>query len=177
MGFLCKFTDLPTYGLTHYAMTKWLHSLKGDSSHKNGERDETKQLKDWCRSGRKDMKLSFNSMAIDSPTNCHYKLWFSDLLLIAKCWWAGMCARAVRSLRNKSCYMAGNVFPEACTLTGYFKVTWRLTMKLSPDKISKQGSMTDDHHYSDVKWISTFKISSCTANYVKTSPSGNYTNS
>ena len=50
MGVLCKFTDLPTYGLTHNAMTKWLHSLKGDSSNKN----------EVCEASRRQLKANFS---------------------------------------------------------------------------------------------------------------------
>jgi len=35
VGFLCKSTDLPTYGLTHNAMKLWLRFLTGGSSHNN----------------------------------------------------------------------------------------------------------------------------------------------
>ena len=35
VGFLCKSSDLPTYGLTHNAMKLWLRFLTGGSSHNN----------------------------------------------------------------------------------------------------------------------------------------------
>ena len=56
MGVLCKFTDLPTYGLTHNAMTKWLHSLKGDSSHKN----------EVCEASRRQLKANFSCPQLSS---------------------------------------------------------------------------------------------------------------
>ena len=49
---------------------------------------------------------------------------------------------------KNTCYMAGNVFPTARALVGYFEVTWHLTMKLFPAKISEwatlQTSMTSE---------------------------------
>ena len=37
--------------------------------------------------------------------------------------------------------MAGNFFPTAHALIGYFEVTWHLTMKLFPMKISEQATL------------------------------------
>ena len=44
---------------------------------------------------------------------------------------------------NLLCYIAWNCFPTARALIGYFKVTWHLTMKLFPDKISARGTLQD----------------------------------
>ena len=38
---------------------------------------------------------------------------------------------------KNTCYIAGNVFPTARALVGYFEVTWHLTMKLFPAKITQ----------------------------------------
>ena len=40
-------------------------------------------------------------------------------------------------------YVAGNFFPTACTVIGYFEVTWHiyLTMKLFPAKISEKATL------------------------------------
>ena len=40
-------------------------------------------------------------------------------------------------------YIAGNFFPTACTVIGYFEVTWHiyLTMKLFPAKISEKATL------------------------------------
>ena len=42
---------------------------------------------------------------------------------------------------NKYCYIAGNVFPTVHALIGYFEVTWHLTIKLFPAKISEQATL------------------------------------
>ena len=39
------------------------------------------------------------------------------------------------------CYIAGNFFPTARALIGYFEVTWHLTMKLFPANISERGTL------------------------------------
>ena len=44
-------------------------------------------------------------------------------------------------LNKKYCYIAGNFFPTACALIGYFEVTWHLTIKLFPAKISKRATL------------------------------------
>ena len=41
-------------------------------------------------------------------------------------------------LSGFNCYISGNFFPTARALIGYFKVTWHLTIKLFPAKISQQ---------------------------------------
>ena len=45
------------------------------------------------------------------------------------------------ALNKKYCYIAGNFFPTACALIGYFEVTWHLTIKLFPAKISKRATL------------------------------------
>ena len=47
------------------------------------------------------------------------------------------------ALNKKYCYIAGNFFPTACALIGYFEVTdtWHLTMKLFPAKISERTTL------------------------------------
>ena len=54
-------------------------------------------------------------------------------------------------------YIAGNVFPIARALVGYFEVTWHLTMKLFPAKITQRVTvrcyprmLTDNRRYSEV---------------------------
>ena len=44
-------------------------------------------------------------------------------------------------LHNCFCYVAGNFFSTVHALIGYFAVTWHLTMKLFPAKISEQATM------------------------------------
>ena len=43
--------------------------------------------------------------------------------------------------KKRDLYVAGNFFPTACTLIGYFEDTWRLTMKLFPAKIYEQATL------------------------------------
>ena len=43
-------------------------------------------------------------------------------------------------LWTRNCYMAGNFFPTACGLIGYFEVTWHLIMKLFPAKMSERAT-------------------------------------
>ena len=40
-----------------------------------------------------------------------------------------------------NCYIAENLFPTARALIGYFEVTWHLTMKLFPAKISERATL------------------------------------
>ena len=44
-------------------------------------------------------------------------------------------------LHNCFCYVDGNFFSTVHALIGYFEVTWHLTMKLFPAKISEQATM------------------------------------
>ena len=44
-------------------------------------------------------------------------------------------------LNKKYCYIAGDFFPTACALIGYFAVTWHLTIKLFPAKISRRATL------------------------------------
>ena len=44
-------------------------------------------------------------------------------------------------LNKKYCYIAGNFFLAARALIGYFEVTWHLTMKLFPAKISERATL------------------------------------
>ena len=44
-------------------------------------------------------------------------------------------------LHNLFCYVDGNFFSTVHALIGYFEVTWHLTMKLFPAKISEQATM------------------------------------
>ena len=39
------------------------------------------------------------------------------------------------------CYIPGNVFPTARALIGYFEVTWHLTLKMFPAKISERAAL------------------------------------
>ena len=39
------------------------------------------------------------------------------------------------------CFMAENFFPTARALIGYFEVTWHLTMKMFPAKISERANL------------------------------------
>ena len=67
----------------------------------------------------------------------------------------------------QQCYIAGNFFPTACLLIGYCEITWHLTIKLLPGKISERATLqnlwrqrvtvhcypqmlTDDRRYSEV---------------------------
>ena len=45
------------------------------------------------------------------------------------------------------CYIAGNFFPTARTLIGYFEVTWHLTLKLLPAKISERATLQSLWHH------------------------------
>ena len=45
------------------------------------------------------------------------------------------------ALNKKYCYIAGNFFQTACALIGYFEVTWHLTIKLFPAKISQRATL------------------------------------
>ena len=47
-------------------------------------------------------------------------------------------------LHKSNCYTAGNFFPPARALIGYLEVTWHLTMKLFPAKISEQCPATHE---------------------------------
>ena len=47
-------------------------------------------------------------------------------------------------LHKSNCYTARNFFPPARALIGYLEVTWHLTMKLFPDKISEQCPATHE---------------------------------
>ena len=91
-------------------------------------------------------------------------------------------------LRNmKHCHIAGNFSPTSPTHIGYFEVTWHLTMKPFPAKISERTTLqnlwrlrvtahcysrmlTDDRRLSEVSWISSLKISSYVTNHLKTGP-------
>ena len=44
-------------------------------------------------------------------------------------------------LNKKYCYIARNFFLAARALIGYFEVTWHLTMKLFPAKISERATL------------------------------------
>ena len=44
-------------------------------------------------------------------------------------------------LWTRNCYMAGNFFPTACGLIGYFEVIWHLIMKLFPAKMSERATL------------------------------------
>ena len=44
-------------------------------------------------------------------------------------------------LHNGFCYVAGNFFSTVHALISYFDVSWHLTMKLFPAKISEQATM------------------------------------
>ena len=83
----------------------------------------------------------------------------------------------------KRFYIAGNFFTTARALIGYLEVTWHLTMKLFPNKISERTRLQNLWRqrvtvhsyarmllsccYSEVKWISSFKIASCIRNCLK----------
>ena len=43
--------------------------------------------------------------------------------------------------KERSCYVAGNFFPTACILIGYYEDTWHLTMKLFPSKIFERATL------------------------------------
>ena len=47
----------------------------------------------------------------------------------------------VAKLSYNCCYIAGNFFPTAHALIGYFEVAWRLTVKLFPAKICKRATL------------------------------------
>jgi len=48
-----------------------------------------------------------------------------------------------RKKKQYYCFTAGNFFLTACTLIGYFEVTWHLTMELVPAKIAERATMQD----------------------------------
>ena len=50
-------------------------------------------------------------------------------------------AKKKLALNKKYCYIAGNFFQTACALIGYFEVTWHLTIKLFPAKISRRATL------------------------------------
>ena len=45
------------------------------------------------------------------------------------------------------CYIAGNFFPTARALIDYFEVTWHLTLKLLPAKISERATLQNLWHH------------------------------
>ena len=45
------------------------------------------------------------------------------------------------------CYIAGIFFPTARALIGYFEVTWHLTLKLFPAKISERATLQSLWHH------------------------------
>ena len=46
------------------------------------------------------------------------------------------------ALKKKYCYIAGNFFPTACALIGYFKVTWHMTS--NNETVSRQNLWADN---------------------------------
>ena len=83
-------------------------------------------------------------------------------------------------------YISGNFFPTARALIGYFKVTWHLTIKLFPAKISEQiydvrewdCAVTRESWPTSVvtAWFNEFpelQISSCMTKHLNIGPSGN----
>ena len=66
---------------------------------------------------------------------------YIDLILD---WGSSSCpspAKKRLALNKKYCWIAGNFFPTACALIGYFEVTWHLTIKLFPAKISRRATL------------------------------------
>ena len=66
---------------------------------------------------------------------------YIDLILD---WGSSSCLSAAKGrlqLNKKYCYIAGNFFPTACALIGYFEVTWHLIMKLFPAKMSERATL------------------------------------
>ena len=84
-------------------------------------------------------------------------------------------------------YIAGNFFPKAHSVIGYFKVTWHLTMKLFPAKISEQATLQNQwcqrvtvHCNPQMLTTITVRFNEFPAskfpaitNYLKTGPLGN----
>ena len=54
---------------------------------------------------------------------------------------SGHLGRSRRCPLNRGFTVAGNFFPMARALFGYFQVTWQLTMKLFPVKISERATL------------------------------------
>ena len=91
---------------------------------------------------------------------------------------------------KQRCHIAGNFIPTKHALIGYFVVTWHLTRKLFKimKSLSRQHCKIYDVRgsahsvlpanvdrppplkYSEVEWMSSFKISSCVTNHLKTGP-------
>ena len=91
--------------------------------------------------------MELNSSSITKPVT---KI---QLLMLSK----PLIFNYISSASIASCNIAGNFFATARALIGYFEVTWHLTMKLFPAKLSEPATsqnhprmLTDDRRYSEV---------------------------
>ena len=102
---------------------------------------------------------------------------YIDLILD---WGSSSCLSPAKKkrlqLNKKYCYIAGNFFPTARALIGYFEVTWHMTSNnenvscqnlwagnvaksMTSEGNSAHVVLTDDCSCSEVLWIFSFKIS------------------
>ena len=71
---------------------------------------------------------------------------FDDIMrLLSRKWkqqhFVNATVKFVPHIFNTYCYIAGHFLPTARALIGYFEVTWHLTMKLFPAKISEEETL------------------------------------